>query len=625
LAAVVVVVACGSAQHPPVPATGAPPPALLQPEKPAAKKRTEVTAEQAAAFMERAERELLRLWIDKERAEWVRSTYITPDTAVIDARAAEAKMAAITRLAQEAVRYAGLDMPKQLARKFKLLKLTLDLPAPADAARRAELARLVTEMKGIYGKGQFCVSGASPIKGRHQKRGKQRCFHLGQLSKRLQKSRDYDELLAVWRGWRTVSRPMKQRFARYVALANAGARELGFADLGALWRSRFDLDPAAFEREIDRLWRQVKPLYQQLHCYARGRLQRRYGKRRVRDGKPIPAHLLGNMWAQDWAHVADLLSPRRGVSVDPGPMLRRRRVRPQQMVRFGERFFTSLGMASLPQTFWKRSMFVKPRDREVVCHASAWDIDADTDLRIKMCINPTGEDLTTIHHELGHIYYYYYYRQLSYLFRDSANKGFHEGLGDTIALSVTPRYLKQLGLIARVPKDDIAPLLARALDKVTFLPFGLLIDKWRWDVFAGKVKPAAYNAHWWRLRRRYQGVSAPVARAARDFDPGAKYHIAANVPYVRYFLAHVLQFQFHRALCRVAGHRGPLHRCSIFNNKRAGKRLMAMMRLGQSLPWQEALHALTGERAMDATALLEYFKPLQTWLERQNRGRKCGY
>jgi peptidyl-dipeptidase A len=418
---------------------------------------------------------------------------------------------------------------------------------------------------------------------------------------------------------------MRKEFEKYVQLGNEGARELGFANLGDLWKSRYDMSPAEFELEVDRLWNQVKPLYQDLHCFMRAKLAEKYGQNKVPLTGPIPAHLLGNMWSQDWGYLFDLVAPSQDKPVNLDAALTAQKTSEQQMVRHGEGFFVSLGLDPLPATFWERSMFVKPRDREVVCHASAWDVDYVDDLRIKMCIKINGDDFTTIHHELGHNYYQHYYRQQPALFRDSANDGFHEALGDTIALSVTPTYLMKKGLIHQLPPDSLNPLMQRALEKIAFLPFGLVVDKWRWDVFSGKTLPANYNKSWWDLRTRYQGVVAPVARSEQDFDPGAKYHVPANVPYTRYFLAAILQFQFHRALCKVAGHTGPLHTCSIFENKEAGKRLAAMMAMGQERPWVEALRALTGEERMDASAILNYFEPLQAWLKEQNKNQKCGW
>jgi peptidyl-dipeptidase A len=440
-------------------------------------------------------------------------------------------------------------------------------------------------------------------------------------------SRNPAELLDAWQGWHSISRPMRGDFARFVALSNKGAKELGFADTGAMWRAKYDLEPDAFAQELDRLWEQVRPLYVSLHAYVRARLRQKYGDAVPASG-PIPAHLLGNMWAQDWENIYPLVAP---ANADPGydltRILKDRKTDWKRMVTYGEGFFTSLGFAPLPQTFWARSLFTRPRDRDVVCHASAWDVDAVSDVRLKMCIDITAEDFATVHHELGHNFYQVAYNQQPYLFRDSANDGFHEALGDTIALSVTPDYLVRLGMLPKAPdaSKDIGLLMHRALEKIAFLPFGLMIDQWRWKVFSGQIPPEKYNEAWWQLKLKYQGVAPPAARTEADFDPGAKYHVPANVPYTRYFLAHILQFQFHRALTQIAGCSGPLNRCSIYGNQAAGQRLIAMMKMGLSQPWPEALNALTGQRQMDATAIRDYFAPLQKWLDEQNQGKPAGW
>jgi peptidyl-dipeptidase A len=471
-------------------------------------------------------------------------------------------------------------------------------------------------MEGTYGKGKYC-RGA----------GGTDCLDVNAVTKIMAESRNYDELLDVWRGWHTISPPMKSRYERFVSLANQGARDLGYKDLGAYWRSNYDMPADAFSAELDRLWAQVRPLYEALHAHVRASLAKAYpGK--VPEKGPIPAHLLGNIWAQQWGNVYPLVGvPAAGPGYDLTELLKAKKVDEKEMVRYGERFFTSLGFAPLPPTFWERSLFVKPRDRDVVCHASAWDVDNDQDLRIKMCIEINGEDFVTIHHELGHNFYQRAYRTQPFLFRQGANDGFHEAIGDTIALSVTPGYLQKVGLLGSPPgnEGDLEFLMRMALDKVAFLPFGLLVDQWRWKVFSGEVPPARYNAAWWELRRKYQGVEAPVPRTEQDFDPGAKYHVPANVPYMRYFLAHILQFQFHRAACREAGFTGPLHQCSIYASKEAGARLDRMLAMGQSRPWPEALYAMTGERQIDATAILDYFAPLKKWLDEQNKGRTLGW
>jgi peptidyl-dipeptidase A len=574
------------------------------------------TVAEAKAFMDNVESTLLDLATFAGHADWIKATYITGDTEIVAARADERAIAATVDFAKRATRFDKLAMPPELARKFKLLKLSLTLATPADPKESLELAQIVSSMEGTYGKGKYCPAGDTS-----------KCLDIEDMTRIMATSHDANQLLDVWKGWRRIAPPMRKEFTRYVELGNKGARELGFADMGAMWRSKYDMPPDQFAREVDRLWEQVKPLYVSLHAYVRARLREKYGDIVPADG-PIPAHLLGNMWAQEWENIYPLVAPKEtGAGYDLTKILKDRKTEPLQMVRYGEGFFTSLGFAPLPKTFWERSLFVKPRDRDVVCHASAWDIDYVDDLRLKMCIDITAEDFVTIHHELGHNFYQRAYDKQPFLFRDSANDGFHEAIGDTIALSVTPEYLVKLGLLDKAPdpSGDIGLLLEKALEKVAFLPFGLLIDQWRWKVFSGQIPPEKYNEAWWELRRKYQGIAPPVERSEADFDPGAKYHIPANVPYTRYFLADILQFQFHRALARIAGCTDPLNRCSIHGNAEAGRRLISMLEMGQSRPWPDALEALTGQREMDATAIRDYFAPLQKWLDEQNKGKPVGW
>ncbi len=574
------------------------------------------TVAEAQAFMDQAEQTLLDLAIFAGHADWIKSNFITEDSELVAAREDERAIAATVDLTKRATRFDKLQLPPELARKFKLLKLSLTLATPADPKEATELTQIVSSMEGTYGRGKYCPGG-DPSK----------CLDLEDMTRIMATSRDAGQLLDVWRGWHGISPPMRQEFARYVELGNKGARELGFADMGAMWRSKYDMPPDAFAQELDRLWEQVRPLYVSLHAYVRSRLREKYGDIVPANG-PIPAHLLGNMWGQEWNNIYPLVAPK---DADPGydltQILKDRKTDPLQMVRYGEGFFKSLGFAPLPQTFWERSLFVKPRDREVVCHASAWDIDFVEDVRLKMCIDITAEDFVVVHHELGHNFYQRAYDKQPFLFRDSANDGFHEAIGDTIALSVTPEYLVKLGLLKEVPdpSKDIGLLLQKALEKIAFLPFGLLIDQWRWKVFSGQIPPEKYNETWWELRRKYQGIDAPVARSEADFDPAAKYHVAANVPYSRYFLADILQFQFQRALAQIAGCKDPLNRCSVYQNEEAGRRFRAMLEMGQSKPWPDALEALTGQRAMDATAIRDYFAPLQKWLDKQNKGKPVGW
>lgn len=576
---------------------------------------TEINAEEAKAFVKAASDEFSTLLLEVNRADWIASNFITEDTEALSAAAGQKLTETVVRLANQAARFNDIEVDYDTRRQLEKLKQALTLAAPQDKAKTEELSAIVAKLNAMYGKGKYCKTPEN-------------CLDLGQMSSTMASSRNYDEQLEMWTGWHNTAAPMKPIYVRQVELANEGAKELGYADTGAMWRSKYDMDPNAFALELDKQWGAVKPLYDALHCHVRAKLSEKYGADKVPLNKPIPAHLLGNMWAQSWGNIYDVVAP---ADADPGydvtKLLAEKGYDELKMVKGAEGFFTSLGFAPLPETFWTRSLFVQPKDRDVVCHASAWDLDAKDDLRIKMCIQRTGEEFSVIHHELGHNFYQRAYKNQPVFYQESANDGFHEAIGDTIALSVTPKYLQQIGLLEQIPDEskDIGLLLKLALDKVAFLPFGLLVDQWRWQVFSGQVKPEQYNEAWWKLREQYQGVAAPIARTEADFDAGAKYHVPGNTPYTRYFLAHILQFQFHKALCEKAGDTGAIHRCSIYNSKEAGTALNEMLEMGSSRPWQEALAKLTGKPEMDSSAILAYFAPLKTWLDEQNKDRQCGW
>ncbi len=572
--------------------------------------------ETAAEFVARVNNEITDFRKTADAAEWIRSNFITVDSGILAAKYAEDYSKLLSESVEASTQYDLAEIDGTSARALKLLRLGTSQPAPNNASDRAELATITTSLEGQYGAGKYCPEDED------------RCYELGELENVLAESRDYDEMLDAWAGWRTISPPMRKEYQRFVELTNAGAQELGFNNLADMWKSGYDMSPADFDAEATRLWGQVKPLYDELHCYVRRELNKEYGDKVALD-KPIPAHLLGNMWAQQWGEIFDLVQPYPGVAdLDVDAALVSQEWSAEKMVRTAEDFFVSLGLPSLPDTFYERSLLTKPADRDVVCHASAWDLGGGKDPRIKMCIEPTYEMLSTIYHELGHIYYFIAYVNQPVLFRDGAHDGFHEGIGDTIVLSLTPQFLKKLGLVSEVASGDQALIntqMKMALDKVAFLPFGKMIDEWRWRVFAGDIAPGDYNAGWWELREKYQGIAPPIPRTEADFDPGAKYHIPANTPYTRYFLSHILQFQFQRALCDAAGFDGPLHECSIYGSKEAGKKLEAMLAAGSSEPWQDTLEKLTGTREMDASAIIDYFEPLDGWLKQQNDGQSCGW
>ncbi|MEM7359789.1 MAG: M2 family metallopeptidase [Pseudomonadota bacterium] len=572
--------------------------------------------ETAKEFVERIQKESVELSKETGAAYWVRNTYITPDTAVLAAKAGERSLEFESRMVAQAKKYKGTDMDEDTARAIELILRGSAAPAPDDPEARAELSAILTDMEGQYGAGTYCNEAGE-------------CRQLQELEKVLAESRDYDELADVWQGWRTVSPPYRKQYQRFVELGNEGAKTFGFDNLGDLWKAGYDMETEAFTIEARRLWDQVKPFYEELHCHVRAKLADEYGEDKVSLDGPIPAHLLGNMWSQTWDNIYPLIEPYEGVaSLDVTKALVDQGYDELKMTKTAEGFFTSLGLPELPDSFYENSLIKKPQDRDVVCHASAWDLDNGNDPRIKQCVEMTEEQLSTLHHELGHIYYYLMYKDQPPVFKGGAHDGFHEAIGDTIVLSMTPDYLKKKGLIDKVEVSDEATInkqMKLALEKIAFLPFGKMIDEWRWKVFSGEIGPDEYNAGWWALRTEYQGIKPPVERTEEHFDAGAKYHIPGNTPYTRYFLSFIMQFQFHKALCEAAGHEGPLHECSIYENKAAGEKLGALLAMGMSKPWPDAMEAMTGQREMDASAIIDYFAPLNAWLKTQNEGRQCGW
>lgn len=621
----------------------APPSASTAPAAPA--------GETADQFVARVNAEYRALSAEFNSAQWLSNTYINSDSELLAAKANERWLTRLNGWIEQSRRFEGQPMSPQTARALKLLKLMTAMPAPRDPKQLEELTKIATRMEGTYGAGKYCTGQGEAAT----------CRDIGQLSDVLAKSRDYDAQLDAWQGWHTISQPMRKDYVRFVELVNTGAKEMGFADAGEMWRSGYDMGPVELAAETDRLWNQVKPLYEQLHCYARGRLDATYGKERGEvAGGMLPAHLMGNLWQQDWGNLWDILQPYKGVGeLDINSSLRRiaddnlsrelgkpgddegseaaRTFMAQRaaelatakaMTARAEDFYVSLGMPKLPESYWQKSQFIKPLDREVMCHASAWDLDMAGDVRTKMCVVPNEEELTTIYHELGHIYYDLAYNAQPPLFQNAAHDGFHEAIGDTIVLAMTPKYLASVGLVGEQQQGQEALVNAQmrmALAKVAFLPFGLMIDRWRWGVFDGSIKPGEYNKAWWQLKAKYQGVAPATPRGEEFFDAAAKYHVPANTPYTRYFLSHILQFQFYKALCDASGYKGPLYECSFYGSKEAGAKYWAMLSKGASQPWPQTMKELTGSEKMDARAVLEYFAPLQAWLKQQNAGQACGW
>ena len=610
--------------------------------------------ETADQFVARVNKEMRADYVEATAAQWLSETYINDDSQLVASKANERNLAKVGSYAEAARGYEGKPMTPETARALKLLRLGITIPPPKNPESLAELTKVGAKLNGDYGAGKYCPDANNTAT----------CLDIGKIEDILADvpNKSYDEQLSAWQGWHTISVPMRPAYQRFVALNNEGAKDQGFANTGELWRSGYDMKPADFQVETDRLWNQVKPLYDQLQCYTKNKLVEKYGVQGEVMGM-IPAHLTGNLWQQDWSNLWPIVQPYAGVpKLDITKALHAQReakfaalladyrktngrepsaaerievsraadlAQAKAMVKEAEGFYVSLGMPKLPGKFWDKAQFTQPRDRDVVCHASAWPMTMDgDDVRIKMCIKPDEDSYETIYHELGHIYYYLAYKDLPAIFQNGANDGFHEAIGDTIVLSMTPDYLNSMGLVDKPVVSQEAVInsqMRKALSGVAFLPFGLMIDRWRWGVFDGSIKPGQYNKAWWDLKAKYQGVAPATPRGEEFFDAGAKYHVPGNTPYTRYFLARVLQFQFYKSLCDASGFKGPLHECSFANNPEAGKRFWTMLQKGASQPWQATMKELTGSEQLDGSAVLEYFAPLKGWLDEQNKGKQCGW
>ncbi|XP_068833322.1 angiotensin-converting enzyme isoform X2 [Capricornis sumatraensis] len=574
---------------------------------------------EARKFVEEYDRRSQVVWNEYAEANWNYNTNISTDNSKL-------LMEKNLQMANHTVKYGTwarkFDVTNfQNATMKRMIKKIQDLERAALPVKELEeYNQILVDMETVYSVASVCHKNGT-------------CLRLEpDLTRLMATSRNYQDLAWAWKSWRDkVGRSILPYFPKYVELTNKAARLNGYQDGGDSWRSMYEMP--FLEEELEQLFQELQPLYLNLHAYVRRALHHHYGPNVINLEGPIPAHLLGNMWAQSWSNIYDLVAPFPSApKMDATEAMIKQGWTPLRMFKEADNFFTSLGLLPMPPEFWNKSMLEKPTDgREVVCHASAWDFFNGKDFRIKQCTSVNMEDLVVAHHEMGHIQYFMQYKDLPVTFREGANPGFHEAIGDVLALSVsTPTHLHKIGLLSSGDgsyEEDINFLMKMALDKIAFIPFSFLVDQWRWRVFDGSVTRENYNQEWWSLRLKYQGVCPPLARSQDDFDPGAKFHIPASVPYVRYFVSFVIQFQFHQALCQAAGHQGPLHKCDIYQSKEAGKLLADAMKLGFSQPWPEAMRLITGQSNMSAAAMMTYFKPLLDWLVTENgrHGEKLGW
>ena len=579
-----------------------------------------LTSEDLEIFLESVEQENLIEGPTVSSASWISSNFITYDSQKVIADYSKRYTLKALETSRKASSFNELSTTSSNRRQLELLKGSFVMPPPFNDDLAGELSDISTKLEAMYGSGKHCYEDGL-------------CLDLEAFENIIDSSRDSNELLKAWTGWHEIGKPMKPMYLRMVDIGNQGSQDLGFDGLSDLWFSKYDMPAEEFLADTDRVWDEVRPLYEARHCHVRSKLNEEYGDDVVPIDGPLPVHVLGNMWGQSWSNIYDLVYEKdeSKFSVDVTQIIEERKINEQEMVKYAEDFFLSMGFKPLPKTFWERSLFVKPKDRSVVCHASAWNLDpANNDLRIKMCIEKNEEDFITIHHELGHIFYYQAYNHLPTLFQGGANDGFHEAFGDLLTLSITPDYLNKIGFISikeasDAKKDPIGLLMKQALEGVVVIPWALTLDKWRSGVFNGEIKESNLNSSWWSMRESYQGITSPVYRSEEYFDPGAKYHIPANTPYTRYYLARIMQYQFHEALCNAMNFDGPLHECSIYGNEVAGEKIISTMAMGQSQPWQDAFENITGSRSLSGSSVMNYYKPLKEWLDKQNENRMCGW
>ena len=553
-------------------------------------------------------------------ASWISSNFITYDSQKVIADYGTKYTLKSLERSRQAASFDRLNTSKENRRMLNILKSSFVMPPPLDEMLASELSEITTNLEAMYGSGEHCFDNGE-------------CYDLEAFESIIDNSRDPKELLRAWEGWHEIGKPMKPMYMRMVEIGNQGSVDLGYEGLSDLWFSKYDMPADDFLDDTDRVWNDVKPLYEALHCHVRAKLNEHYGDEVISKTGPLPVHILGNMWGQSWSNIYDLVYEEKPDSkyIDITKIIDEKSLSEIEMVEYAEDFFISMGFKPLPETFWERSLFVKPRDRSVVCHASAWNLDpANNDLRIKMCIEKNEEDFITIHHELGHIFYYQAYNHIPTVFQAGANDGFHEAFGDLLTLSITPDYLVDIGFISKddakeAKQDPIALLMKQALDGVVIIPWALMLDKWRSGVFNGEIDERNLNSSWWSLREEYQGINSSYPRSENYFDPGAKYHIPGNTPYTRYYLASIMQYQFHEALCNLIDYDGYLHECSIYGNKEAGDKIITTMAMGQSLPWQDAFENLTGSRQLSGKSILNYYAPLKKWLDEENKNRTCGW
>nr|UJP38391.1 angiotensin-converting enzyme 2 [Taphozous melanopogon] len=587
------------------------------------------TEEQAKTFLEKFNSEVEVLSFESSLASWNYNTNITDENVQKMSEAGD-KLSAFYEEQYKLAKTYPLQEIQNLTIKRQLQVLQQNDPSVLSADKSKRLNTILNEMSTIYSTGKVCNPN-----------NPQECLLLAPgLENIMQKnSSDYNQKLWAWEGWRSeVGKQLRPLYEEYVALKNEMARGNNYEDYGDYWRGDYETlgtDGYNYSRnqlieDVERIFAEIKPLYEHLHAYVRAKLMAVYPSRISPTGC-LPAHLLGDMWGRFWTNLYPLTVPfGQKPNIDVTNAMVNQGWDAERIFKEAEKFFVSIALPNMTEGFWKNSMLTEPSDgRKVVCHPTAWDL-GQGDFRIKMCTKVTMEDFLTAHHEMGHIQYDMAYSTQPYLLRNGANEGFHEAVGEIMSLSVaTPKHLKAMGLL---PPDfyedketEINFLLKQALNIVGTLPFTYMLEKWRWLVFKGEIPKEQWMKKWWEMKRKLVGVVEPLPHDETYCDPASLFHVANDYSFIRYFTRTILEFQFQEALCQTAQHKGPLHECDISNSTEAGSKLLQMLKLGKSEPWTSALEEIVGIKNMDVRPLLNYFEPLFTWLKDQNKNSFVGW
>jgi len=575
-------------------------------------KQEGVDVAEAQAFIEEYTAEWLKLYKAEGEAQWAANTRIVEgdDTIEEEANRASEAMAAFsgsvetiekTRAFLE--RKDRLD-PLQVKQLEAILYQAANSPQTAPDLVKRRIAAETEQNSKLFGF-DFTIDGKS--------------VSTNEIDDLLEDSNDLDARLNAWRASKEVGKVLKGGLAELVSLRNQTVQALGYDNYFHYQVSDYGMTVDEMMALNRQLVEDLRPLYRELHTWARYEFAKRYGVDEVPD--LLPAHWLPNRWAQDWSSMVTV----EGLDID-GALADKE---PEWLVKQAERFYRSLGFGELPASFWeKSSLYPLPPDANYKknTHASAWHIDLQDDVRCLMSVVPSARWYETTHHELGHIYYYISYTNpdVPPLLREGANRAFHEGVGSLLGMaSMQKPFMAGLGLVdPDAETDQIKALLKEALNTVVFIPFSAgTMTHFERDLYAGGLTKDEFNKRWWAHVRSFQGVAPPQPRGEDYCDAATKTHIINDAAqYYDYALSYVILHQLHDHIAKNILDQDP-RQTNYYGSKDVGKFLYDILKLGGSEDWRKVMRDRLGQE-LSAKPMLDYFEPLLAWLQERNQGRE---